>query len=148
MHGLEETGAGQMRKTSRVVAVGLVSRERLERLPAGSQHRPPENQVRSVRGTGSAPFAPSRRRPEDSSALSPTRRRSLAPSTLFYPRERPRLPGRERKRGSPPLRCQGQQNNPLNGLLFRIVADPSGLRGRAPAHYPMLKNPDFRFDHY
>jgi hypothetical protein len=32
MHGLEETGAGQMRQTSRVVAIGLVGRERLERL--------------------------------------------------------------------------------------------------------------------
>ena len=32
MHGLEEACAGQMRQTSRVVAVGLVSCERLERL--------------------------------------------------------------------------------------------------------------------
>jgi hypothetical protein len=27
-----------------------------------------------------------------------------------------------------------------------IAADSIGLRGRAPAHYPMLKNPDFRID--
>jgi hypothetical protein len=28
----------------------------------------------------------------------------------------------------------------LNGLLFHILANPIGLRRRAPAHYPMLKN--------
>jgi hypothetical protein len=28
----------------------------------------------------------------------------------------------------------------LNGLLFHILADRIGLRRRAPAHYPMLKN--------
>src|SRR5271163_3099250 len=27
----------------------------------------------------------------------------------------------------------------ISGLLFQILADPIGLRGRAPAHYPMLK---------
>jgi len=32
MHGLEEASASQVRQTSRVVAIGLVSRERLERL--------------------------------------------------------------------------------------------------------------------
>jgi len=32
MHGLEEAGAGQMRQPSRVVAIGLVGRKRLERL--------------------------------------------------------------------------------------------------------------------
>ena len=32
VHGLEEPGASQMRQPSRVVAVGLVGRERLERL--------------------------------------------------------------------------------------------------------------------
>ena len=32
MHGLEEAGASQMRQTSRVVAIGLVGGERLERL--------------------------------------------------------------------------------------------------------------------
>src|SRR5271165_5898491 len=32
MHGLEEPGAGQMRQTSRVVAIGLMGRQRLERL--------------------------------------------------------------------------------------------------------------------
>src|SRR5271165_643920 len=32
MHGLEEPGAGQMRQTSRVIAIGLVGGERLERL--------------------------------------------------------------------------------------------------------------------
>ena len=32
MHGLEEAGASQMRQTSRVVAIGLVGRKRLERL--------------------------------------------------------------------------------------------------------------------
>jgi hypothetical protein len=41
MHGLEETSAGQMRQTSRVVAIGRVGAERLERLagPAGSPRR-------------------------------------------------------------------------------------------------------------
>jgi hypothetical protein len=28
----------------------------------------------------------------------------------------------------------------MSDLLFHILADRSGLRGRAPAHYPMLKN--------
>ena len=32
MHGLEETGASQMRQPSRVIAIGLVGGERLERL--------------------------------------------------------------------------------------------------------------------
>ena len=32
MHRLEEAGAGQMRQASRVVAIGLVGRQRLERL--------------------------------------------------------------------------------------------------------------------
>ena len=32
MHGLEEPGAGQMRHPSRVIAIGLVGREWLERL--------------------------------------------------------------------------------------------------------------------
>src|ERR1700722_8639214 len=32
-------------------------------------------------------------------------------------------------------------------LLFHIVADRIGLRRRAPAHYPMLKNSNFRGDH-
>src|SRR5580704_7110653 len=32
MHGLEEPGAGQMRQTSRVIAIGLMGRQRLERL--------------------------------------------------------------------------------------------------------------------
>ena len=32
MHGLEEPGAGQMRQPSRVIAIGLVGGERLERL--------------------------------------------------------------------------------------------------------------------
>jgi hypothetical protein len=31
----------------------------------------------------------------------------------------------------------------LNGLLFHILADRIGLRRRAPAHYPMLKNSNF-----
>jgi hypothetical protein len=35
----------------------------------------------------------------------------------------------------------------LNGLLFQTVADPIGLCGRAPAHYPMLKNSNFSVDH-
>ena len=48
---------------------------------------------------------------------------------------------------SRPSRYRGQQNSPLNGLLFRIVADSIGLCGRAPAHYPMLKNSNFRIDH-
>src|SRR5690242_6190713 len=32
MHGLEEASSGQMSQTSRVIAIGLVSREGLERL--------------------------------------------------------------------------------------------------------------------
>jgi hypothetical protein len=35
----------------------------------------------------------------------------------------------------------------LNGLLFHILADRIGLRGRAPVHYPMLKNSNFCIDH-
>jgi hypothetical protein len=31
----------------------------------------------------------------------------------------------------------------MSDLLFHILADRIGLRGRAPAHYPMLKNSDF-----
>jgi hypothetical protein len=34
----------------------------------------------------------------------------------------------------------------MSDLLFQ-TADPIGLRGRAPAHYPMLKNSDFRIEH-
>jgi hypothetical protein len=35
----------------------------------------------------------------------------------------------------------------MSDLLFQIAADAIGLCGRAPAHYPMLKNSDFRLDH-
>src|SRR5271168_2589351 len=41
---------------------------------------------------------------------------------------------------SRPSRYRGRQNSPSFGLLFHILADRIGLRGRAPAHYPMLKN--------
>jgi hypothetical protein len=41
--------------------------------------------------------------------------------------------------GADPLRYRGQQNSPLNGLLFHVLANRIGLRRRAPAHYPMLK---------
>src|ERR1700691_5832892 len=53
-------------------------------------------------------------------------------------------PSRSRAQtASHPSRYRGQQNSPSNGLLFRIAADSIGLCGRAPAHYPMLKNSDF-----
>jgi hypothetical protein len=35
----------------------------------------------------------------------------------------------------------------MSDLLFQIAADAIGLCGRAPAHYPMLKNSNFRRDH-
>jgi hypothetical protein len=35
----------------------------------------------------------------------------------------------------------------MSDLLFQTGADPIGLRGRPPAHYPMLKNSNFRIDH-
>jgi hypothetical protein len=35
----------------------------------------------------------------------------------------------------------------MSGLLFHILADRIDLRGKAPAHYPMLKNSDFPIDH-
>ncbi len=56
------------------------------------------------------------------------------------PRRQQRPRDRERRCGSHPSRCRGQQNSPLNGLLFQTIADPIGLSGRAPRHYPMLKN--------
>jgi hypothetical protein len=140
MHRLEEAGAGQMRQPSRVVAIGLVGRKRLERLvglPALDADR--EGRVGPARRTGPAPSIRSRIRSGDNLALSPTQKRSLAPSTPSCSRKRPRLPGRERRYGFRPSRCRGQQNSPLNGLLFQSVADPVGLRGRVPAHYPMLR---------
>ena len=45
MHGLEEAGASQMRQTSRVVAIGLVGRKRLERL-VGLPGLPPTSRRR------------------------------------------------------------------------------------------------------
>jgi hypothetical protein len=35
----------------------------------------------------------------------------------------------------------------MSDLLFHILADRIGLRGRAPAHYPMLENSDFCVNH-
>jgi hypothetical protein len=66
---------------------------------------------------------------------------SLAPSTLSCARKRLSLLDRERKRGSRPSRCRGQQNSPSFCLLFQIAADSIGLRGGAPTNYPILKNP-------
>jgi hypothetical protein len=60
-------------------------------------------------------------------------------STVSCSRERPRLLGRQRRRGSRPSRCRGQQNSPLNGLLFRIVADPIALSGRVPARRKSIR---------
>src|ERR1700683_3924707 len=55
------------------------------------------------------------------------------PSTPPCSREPPRLRDRERKHASHPSRYRGQQNSPLNGLLFPILAwiperSASGLR--------------------
>jgi hypothetical protein len=57
MHGLEEAGASQMRQTSRIVAISLVGRERLESLvglPAlnadhGQRWLNPWNRVGAIR---------------------------------------------------------------------------------------------------
>jgi hypothetical protein len=60
MHRLE-AGVSQMRQTSRVVAIGLVGRKRLERPGrlVGSRRRPPGDRVGATRETGSAPYAQS-----------------------------------------------------------------------------------------
>jgi hypothetical protein len=141
MHGLEEAGASQMRQTSRVVAIGLVGRKRLERmvgLPAlHADHG--QTEVAQPVEKGPAPCAQSRTRCDGNSALSTVRQRSPRPSMPSCSRERPRLRDRERKHASRPSKYRGQQNSPSFGLLFHIRADRIGLRRRAPDHYPMLK---------
>jgi hypothetical protein len=87
-------------------------------------------------------FVPSQKRSDDNSALWPIRWRSLAQSTPSCSRKPPLLRGRGPRHASRPLRYRGQQKSPLNSFLLHILADRIGLRGRAPAHYPMLKNSD------
>ena len=142
MHGLEEAGASQMRQPSRVVAIGLVGRKRLERLvglPAlDADHRkaelaqPVEQDRRHASGLEHDAMTTWRFRQFVGDRLRRRRRLALV--------EQQRLRDRERKYASRPSRYRGQQNSPSNGLLFRIAADRIGLCGRAPAHYPMLKN--------
>ena len=114
VHGLEEPGTGQMRQPSCVIAIGLVGRQRLERLIGLSAFDADygQTELNSTRETGSAPFVPSRIRCDDNLALSPTHRRSPPPSTSSCFREPPRLRDRERKHASHPLRYRGQQNSP------------------------------------
>ena len=138
MHGFEEASASQMRQTSRVVAIGLVGGKRLERLvslPAlDADHGEAElaqpvkeDQRHSPRlehdPTTTWHFASSFQRP-------PRSRLRLCS------REPPCLHDRERKRASRPSEYRGQQNSPLNGLLFHFLADRIGLRRRAPAPLP------------
>ena len=143
MHGLEEAGASQMRQPSRVVAIGLVGRKRLERLiglPAlDADHGQTELAQPVEQDRRHSPRleydATTTRRFRQFVGDRLRRRLGLALANHH------RLRGRERKHASRPSRYRGQQNSPSNGLLFRIVADSIGLCGRAPAHYPMLKNP-------
>ena len=114
MHGLEEAGAGQVRQTARVVAVGLVGRERLEgliRLPAFDADHGEAEFVQPVKqdrrhSSGLEYDATTARR------FRRIRRRSPLPSTPSCSRKSPRLRGRERKHASRPSRYRGQQNSP------------------------------------
>ena len=101
--------------------------------PAGSPRRPRADRVGSARGTGSAGFA-RLEYDDDNPALWPVRRRPLAQSSSsLLSRQRPRLRGRQRRRGSRPSRYRGRASSRSNGLLFRIAADLIGLCRRAPA---------------
>ena len=80
-------------------------------------------------------------RSDGNSAPWPNRQQSPLPSRSSCSPRQPLLGDQERRCGSRPSRYRGQQNTLLNGLLFQIRADPIGLCGRAPAHYPMLENP-------
>src|SRR5271156_4631320 len=142
MHGLEEASASQVRQSSRVVAIGLVGRQRLERLVGLPAFHADHGQTELAQ-----PVKEDRRHAsglEDNSATTRSFRQFEGelplPSTPTCSRKPSPLRDRERKHASRPSRYRGQQNSPSNGLLFRIVADSIGLCGRAPAHYPMLKN--------
>ena len=147
VHGLEEAGASQMRQPSRIVAVGLVSRKRLERLvglPAlDADHgeaklaQPVEQDRRHAPGLKDDPTTARRFRQLVRDRLSHRCRLTLVDNSSIAVDDA----------DVGPLRYRGQQNSPSNGLLFQTTADPIDLRGRAPAPYPMLKNSIFPVDH-
>ena len=155
MHGLEEACAepSQMRQPSRVIAIGLVGRQRLERLiglPAPPR-RPRADRVGSARGTRSAPFAPSRIRCDRQlGALASSLATACAVDFRLALTTTHRLRGRERKHASRPSRYRGQQNSrfqPSPLRKFRFSPILSAFVEESACHYPMLKNSDFRFDH-
>ena len=137
-----------MRQTSRVIAIGLVGGERLERLvglPAfDADHgkaelaQPVEQDRRHASGLENDPttvwrfrqFAGDRRCRRSRLALANHRAFTVENANM-------RLIHRDIE-ASEIVHDRISSSNP--GRSYR----PSG---RAPAHYPMLKNPDFRFDH-
>ena len=128
------------RPLSRSVFVG---RERLERvvgLPTLQTDHGETELVQAVKQD--LPIRPSRKRCDDNLALSPTRRQSPLPSTPSCSRKPTRHRGRERKHRSRPSKYRGQQNSPCRVSSSEPSPIAIGLSARAPAHYPMLKNPE------
>src|SRR5271166_5561905 len=148
MHGLEEPGASQMRQPSRVIAIGLMGRQRLERLvglPAfDADHgkaelaQPVEQDRRHASGLEDDPPTAWRFRQFAGDRLCRRRRLALANDNTFAVENADVVSSIEISRPA---------KYAISSLLFHILADRIGLRGRAPAHYPMLKNSNFRIDH-
>ena len=131
MHGLEEAGASQMRQTSRVVAIGLVGRKRLERmvgLPALHADHGQTEVAQPVKQDWR--HSPSLEH-DATDRLGRRCRLALANYHAF---------AIENANMRLVQKYRGQQNSPSFGLLFHILPDRIGLRRRAPDHYPMLKN--------
>jgi hypothetical protein len=143
MHGLEETGASQVRQPSSVIAIGLVGRERLERLvglPAfDADHgeaelaQAMEQDRHHTFGLEYDPTTARRFRQLVRDRFRGRRRLALVDnSALATENADARLVHRD---------IEASKNNPSNGLLFRIKADPIGVSGREPRPLPDVEKP-------
>src|SRR5271156_1693900 len=114
MHGLEEASASQVRQSSRVVAIGLVGRQRLERLVGLPAFHADHGQTELAQ-----PVKEDRRHAsglEDNSTTTRSFRQFEGelplPSTATCSRKPPPLRDRDRKHASRPSRYRGQRNTP------------------------------------
>ena len=145
MDPLEEASAGKLRQPSRIVAVGLVRRQRLQRLmrlPAlDADHRHSQCIEAMVEHWRHAA------------------RLEHNPLTAWRLPQRPTIASGKLatfvSSMTPPSRSTTQMcvsfieiSNPakhsMTALLFRMGSDRIGLREEQPSHYPMLKNSNQR----
>src|SRR6516225_12489800 len=147
MHGLEEAGASQVRQPSSVIAIGLVGRKRLERLvrlPAfDADHgeaelaQAMEQDRRHASGLEYDPTTARRFRQLVRDRLCGRRRLALVDnSALAIQNADARLVHRDIEASKI---VHERSPLPNQGRSYRRFR-------KSPAHYPMLKRSDFRFD--